>query len=88
MILSLNPCLNPVKNILDNEETLVRFVIAWAVSYVLTGLAIVMFAVAIKAGLLPFTVEEFKYTALAALGVISLIGLYLLGSVIYGLVRR
>lgn len=88
MILSLNPSFSPVKNILDNEALLVRCVIAWAVSYGLTGLAIVMFSVAIKAGFLPFTVEEFKYTALAALGVISLIGLYLIFSVIYGLVRR
>lgn len=88
MILSLNPSLNPVKNILDNEALLVRCVIAWAMSYVLTGVFIVMFTVAIKAGFLPFTVEEFKYVALTALGIISLLGLYLLGSVLYGLYRR
>ena len=84
----LNPSLNPVKNILDNEELLVRCVIAWAMSYVLTGVFIVMFTVAIKAGFLPFTVEEFKYVALTALGIISLLGLYLLGSALYGLYRR
>lgn len=84
----LNPSLNPVKNILDNEELLVRCVIAWAMSYVLTGVFIVMFTTAIKHGFLPFTVEEFKYVALTALGLISLLGLYLLGSVLYGLYRR
>ena len=84
----LNPSLNPVKNILDNEELLVRCVIAWAMSYVLTGVFIVMFTMAIKAGFLPFTVEEFKYVALTALGIISLLGLYLLGSALYGLYRR
>lgn len=84
----LNPSLNPVKNILDNEAFLVRCVIAWAVSYVLTGLAIVMFTMAIKHGLLPFSIQEFKYVALIALGIISLLGLYLLGSVLYGLYRR
>ncbi len=88
MNLSLNPSFSPVKNILDNEAFLVRCVIAWAVSYVLTGLAIVMFSVAIKAGFLPFTVEELKYVALTALGIISLLGLYLLGSALYGLYRR
>ena len=88
MNLSLNPSFSPVKNILDNEELLVRCVIAWAMSYVLTGVFIVMFTMAIKHGFLPFTVEEFKYVALTALGIISLLGLYLLGSVLYGLYRR